>query len=246
MKKLYSLLFAFAILLSGKSFSQMVLSDMFDFGEDRTSHSYAEFGSNIFIGAYTCQAGADSTIRVGNGTIGDSIHLTVAVNVNADSVILAFTQPWSGGSTPPLLFVDGVAQGSVPNSLCVFGNVILTNQQANTADGMLKIKIWDNASGFNMDGQIAFLNVYSNNFLVGISTEVKPKIKFTQTETEISFVNIAATSHFVLYDVLGKKVFEKTISETDNTINTALLPKGIYFFQIENGEQSLSAKILLK
>src|SRR3989304_7268487 len=127
MKNLYTLILSLSLFANTKSFSQMTQTDFFDFGEDRTSHSYGEFGPNIFMGAYACLLGADSTIRVGNGSIGDSIHLTVAVNINADSVILAFTQPWSGGSTPPLLFVDGVAQGSVPNSLCVFGNVILTN-----------------------------------------------------------------------------------------------------------------------
>ena len=223
----------------------MTLSDFFDFGEDRTSHGYAEFGG-IAIGAYTCQSFADSTIRVGNGTMGDSIHFTVAVNVGADSVTLSFTQPWHGGSTPPLLFVDGIAQGSVPyGGLCNFTSVTLTNQQANTADGLLKIKIWDNASGFNMDGQMSFLNVYSNNFLVGINTPFIPKIKMLQGETEISFLNLTQTSQLVIYDATGKTVFRKMLSSYDNTAGIECLKPGIYFCQIENGEQSLSTKILI-
>ena len=226
----------------------MALTDAFDFGEDRISHNYIEVGSNISIGAYTCLTGQDSTIRIGNASIGDTVKLKVAVNVGADSVVLAFIQPWHGGANAPQVVADNNAVGNVPyTSLgnCSYGNLYLTNQSANTADGFLNLMIINGAASFDQDGQIAFLNVYSNNSTVGINDPRSKPITIFLNGSEIEFTNITPSSSVFIYDATGKVYATKTISGSDSKISVEQLPVGIYFYRIEGALSNSTGKFMI-
>jgi len=52
------------------------------------------------------------------------------------------------------------------------------------------------------------------------------------------------TATVKMYDILGKKVLEKTVSATQTTINVASLSKGIYLAKIEANGLSVTKKII--
>jgi hypothetical protein len=50
----------------------------------------------------------------------------------------------------------------------------------------------------------------------------------------------AATPYEVrLYNILGHEVLQEYVTEASATFNTALLPRGIYFLYVENGERQV-------
>ena len=52
------------------------------------------------------------------------------------------------------------------------------------------------------------------------------------------------TANVKLYDILGKKVLEKTVSSTQKKINVSNLSKGVYLAKIEANGLSITKKII--
>ena len=141
------------------------LTDEFDYWEDQITHSYVSSGS-CSLGSIGCDT---NSLSIGNCDFDSSARITVSVVPDTDTVKLRYRIPWSGfeGSGPPsgaTLYVDGVNQGSMvssPFSACVWQEKILAGMSADTADGLLDIKIVDEINGCDGDIQITYLEVYS-------------------------------------------------------------------------------------
>ncbi|MFD0962805.1 endonuclease [Pseudofulvibacter geojedonensis] len=56
----------------------------------------------------------------------------------------------------------------------------------------------------------------------------------------------AQNSNVLIFDVLGKKVFEKTVLENTSRLNLSQLNNGMYFVQIENKNSSAIKKLIKK
>jgi hypothetical protein len=133
------------------------LTDRFDYWEDQTTHSYLASGS-CFEGAYSCAT--DDSLRIGDCDANASAQIKVAVIPGTEEVKLRYRVPWAGTSGATL-YVDGVNQGSITSNGCDWQEKILTGMSANTADGLLDIKIVDEINGCDGDIQITYLEVYS-------------------------------------------------------------------------------------
>ncbi len=80
-------------------YQDYLLTDYFNFGEDRSSHNYSESGT-VSMGAYECTGtqstttGEDQTIRMGNcGSGGGEVELTLQVLPDVDSIIILMPTP---------------------------------------------------------------------------------------------------------------------------------------------------------
>ena len=133
------------------------LTDSFDYWEDQTTHSYLASGS-CSKGVYSCTT--DSSLRIGDCDANASAQIKVAVTPGTEEVKLRYRVPWAGTSGATL-YVDGVNQGSITSNGCDWQEKILAGMSANTADGLLDIKIVDEINGCDGDIQITYLEVYS-------------------------------------------------------------------------------------
>lgn len=134
-----------------------VLTDEFDYGEDRSSHSYKDGGA-VSPGDYNCQT---ESLRLGNRDAGAFAKLVADVIPNTDEVKLQFRVPWSGTSGAAL-YVDGDYKGQVVGHDCSWQEILLTNMSADTADGKLEIELVDEIyNGYDGNIQVTYMQVLS-------------------------------------------------------------------------------------
>ena len=132
------------------------VSDEFDWGEDTSSHNYAEFGS-CSAGSYSCTT--DSR-RI--GSCGDDTgwaEITVAVAPGADEIDITYLAPWLGGNgAGSAMYVDDVYAGELEVSAgCAYSGTTLSGMSSHTADGEVFIHLEDASDGCNGDIQITYM-----------------------------------------------------------------------------------------
>lgn len=67
-----------------------------------------------------------------------------------------------------------------------------------------------------------------------------------QNEINVSFPQNASSAEFELYNVLGKKMMQKTISAISNKIDVSHLDSGVYIVSIRSNNKTTSFKIIKK
>ncbi len=103
----------------------------------------------------------------------------------------------------------------------------------------------DNFLGYGIpDLSLALANGLS---LVEFQNETTKLKVYPNPVSSLLYVEIPSqydTANVKLYDILGKKVLEKTVSSTQNKINVSNLSKGVYLAKIEANGLSITKKII--
>mgnify|MGYP001103871502 CR=1 FL=1 len=240
---------------------QFTLTDEMDLGEDRSSHNYQEYsplGMTPFsIGVYDCNQ--DSAVNIGMSGVNDSITFDLAVTPNADVVLIKWKYAWfnSGGNGQ---FTKMVIENSIEESMfspaptsigsdpigCNLDSnfIYLTNMSAFTADGSIKIKIFDPYSGFVGNSSISRVNAYVSDGNVGISeNSLTNQFKlypnpFNNALTIKTDIDLNKEHYTIrLIDALGKEFkLKSTKNGSMGKANFQLdhLLNGIYFVMIHD------------
>lgn len=256
--KPYFVLFILMAFFTSNVQSQYVVTDSMDLGEDRTSHAYAEYNPSgdgtIKIGVYECNG--NKAITIGGNNEGDSIIFYLSVTPNVNEIKVSWNFSWFNAGTnidmyPQLVIEDKIegelysagqnAVGSDPKSCDMSLHELVFKDVAKyTADGKVKIKIYDAYPAFAGNASICKFKVFSagssniNKHYPPEDVKVFPNPFSNSFVIESPRLN-AEEVNIQLFDVLGN---EHTIhvSETTNriSIQTENLTKGMYFVKISN------------
>ncbi|HYG52366.1 MAG TPA: T9SS type A sorting domain-containing protein [Flavobacteriales bacterium] len=214
--------------------AQYTLTDSLNLGEDSTTHAYMAVG-NVAVGSYGC--GADTSVRVGNGSGGDYIEFNMAVTTNTDSLKIEITMPWHGGSPGdnPKIWLENTFNDTVPyngTGSCVPGVIVFGGVSTFTADGMVTVKLLDSLAGFPMDGQFTWIKVYSHN-PSGL-TEIKSPGNFDIYPNPNAGIfnignNMAQGTYAEIYNAVGTRVWSAHTS--GSRVDVSNLSPGMYIFK---------------
>jgi hypothetical protein len=265
MKQLFTLsvllLFSFAHFEAN---AQFTLTDEMNLGEDRSSHNYQEYSPSgsvpLSMGFYDCNG--DSAVNIGAGGVNDSITFDLAVDPNSDVILIRWKYAWfNSGSTEnefPLMVIEDTFEESMvspsPSSIgshpfgCALDShmIYLTSMSAFTADGSIKIKVYDPYPSFAGNSSLSRVNAYVSEGNVGINENLHKQVfsiypnPFTNSLTITINTSKEEEYNVKFFDVLGKEynVTHEISSAGKLEIDTRHLPDGIYFVFIQNSETS--------
>ena len=87
-----------------------------------------------------------------------------------------------------------------------------------------------------LPGSILFVDNLAFNIATGISdpTSLKDIAIYPNPATDELFISISNISEakFLIFDLMGKKIYEIVLNETDNKISISTVPNGMYIFQL--------------
>ncbi|MEP7263894.1 MAG: T9SS type A sorting domain-containing protein [Bacteroidota bacterium] len=102
-------------------------------------------------------------------------------------------------------------------------------------------------------GNVAFDDFSVTSSTVGVSeVNLDKKVKLYPTPTSnklnIDFGGMVNNANFTLINVIGKEVFQTTMTEPADSyvLNIGGFSEGIYFLKIKSNEQSLTKRIIIK
>jgi hypothetical protein len=254
------------------SSAQLVLTDSMNLGEDRSSHNYQEYGATISMGNYDCSG--DSAITVGGNSQFDSIVFELEVPPNTDEVVLSWNYAWFNAGTNEDQFTKMVVENTFeadmvspgPNAIgshpvsCELDShrITFTGLAEHTADGSIKVKIYDPYDGFAGNGSICRVVVFAetpddNNTgiqasLAAANLQAFPNPFDAQLTVQSTLVDLTDVRMQVV-DVLGKQCDVRIQKRTKNelVIRTEGLSSGIYYLNLTdqmNGALLWSEKVI--
>jgi polyhydroxybutyrate depolymerase len=122
-----------------------------------------------------------------------------------------------------------------PGSSFVIG---VTNYDINASE-----KIWQFFAKYDLNGKITTVNSIQNN---RSSVSVFPNPANLIVNIQLNGIEINKNVNFILFDVCGKKVFEKIINQSKIQIDVSTYPKGTYTYRIENTKKEYTGKIIVQ
>jgi hypothetical protein len=123
----------------------MVLTDYFNFNEDKSSHGYVQSGTVLTQSAYDCDG--RGTLRIGScGSGSGVVSVNLNVNVGTPLVQLVFASPWQAGGVSAFT-LDGVQYSRSCSPLSCSCNQSVSVPAGSTADGALRLVVSDITAG---------------------------------------------------------------------------------------------------
>lgn len=245
--------------------AQFVPSDSMNLGEDRVSHNYQEFGSSISVGNYECSG--DSSITVGANSQDDSIVFELNVLPNTDEVMISWNYSWFNSGPTEDLFTKIVVENAFeedmispgPNAIgshpisCNLDSHRLTfsGLASHTADGKIKVKIYDPYPGFTGNSSICKIIVYSDTPPTpnGVSTDrfasrVSVFPNPTNRSVFIDIRNPQGASYVRLYSTTGQLLQMQAFNEASHVQFDIDQPSGVYFLSFQSGVHREMVKVI--
>jgi hypothetical protein len=245
--------------------AQLVKTDSINLGEDRSSHNYQEFGSSISMGNYTCSG--DSSITLGGNSQDDSIVFEMSVFPNTDEVTISWNYAWFNAGMNKDMFtrivIENVFEEALyspgPNAIgsspigCDLDSHMLTfsGLSQHTADGSIKVKIYDPYPAFNGNSSISQFHVFADtppqaNGLQNDAffTELNVFPNPTKGSVYVEFSDKQASTSLRLYDATGQLVQEQLSTNSSQVEMELNQPSGFYFLSIESDNQRRVIKVV--
>lgn len=252
MKKI-TLLSAFYFLFFSPLMAQLMLSDYIDLGEDRSSHNYQEYGSSISLSFYACNG--DSAITVGSNNQNDSIVFDLSVTPNSNDIMIRWGYAWFNSGSANDQFTKIVLENTFEDTLASPGpnaigshfiscdldshQVIFNNVAAYTADGTVKVKIYDPYAGFSGNSSITRVEVYSDIDTAFSIEENKYELaSYPNPFTDEIFIStnglLAEDLQVQIVDMFGRIYPVQLLESNSNQliIDSRTFKTGVYFISL--------------
>jgi hypothetical protein len=269
--KAYAIVIVLIIGFSNLLKAQVVLSDSINLGEDRLSHGMQEYnpggGNSIKVGFYDCNG--DSGIAIGGNNQYDSIVFTLNVVPNVDKVRINWVFSWfnhANDSTrivvendfeKSLYGLGAPAVGSSPLG-CDKSTHFLDFEglSSYTADGKIKIKVYDPGVGFAGNCTMTWMEVLSvisgsvavdNYGLIADAIKIYPNPADNLLKIDIPQFNTTTT--LSITNANGQMIASRLLdnaSADETSLDLSSYDNGIYFYSISNQEFNHYGKFVIK
>ena len=267
-----SLLLVTVMLISSLHLNaQLVLTDFIDLGEDQSSHSYMAYnpngGNTVQVGAYDCDGNLG--INIGGDNIHDSITFYFDVTPNVDMVRIHWVLNWFNNT-------DGITTIVVENNFEseLYGNgaaligsdplncdksthfLDFTGLSNYTADGQIKIKVYDPGVSWGGNCTISWMEVLSDttavasvdNFDVAahtIKVYPNPADNFLVIQTP----EFSSTATLSITNINGQKISSRLLDNSfskETTLDMSSYESGFYFYSITGKEFNYQGKFQIQ
>jgi endonuclease I len=176
-----------------------------------------------------------------NYRIGEDNSLTSPnISGGIGSLTVSTQRKFSGSNDTLDVLVNGSVVGSIPYS----DSVQTTTISDINIDGTIQITIKDNNSS---DNRVAIDDLswtcYSNLSNDDFSLET---VKFYPNPVNGNrlFFETSQNLTVQIFDILGKRIHQQSVSAESNSVNIAPLSKGVYLIKLDNGKQSITKKLI--
>jgi uncharacterized delta-60 repeat protein len=191
----------------------------------------------------------DTTFDPGTGTGTFALRYPYTSSIQSDGKIIIggdFTS-FNGSAANRIarLNNDGTLDTSFSSGTGPYGLVRIISIQNNG-----KIIIGGNFTGYNDVGRNRIIRIYGGSALSNPTFDISRIVIYPNPSNgyfTLQIEDLITTKTIEIYDIIGRKIYFKSIVENKSTLDLSNQPKGIYFYKIsDNNSEIKSGKLIIE